>query len=62
MHNSNQNGWSIKKIQNICIRRRKNSRETIVVTNNRLDTILIKQLSDEDAVVLEVIIDNKKSY
>ena len=37
-------------------------RAAIVVTNNRVDTILIKRLSDEDTVVLEVIIDNKKLY
>jgi len=30
------------------------------VKNNKLDTMLIKQLSDEDVVVLEVIIGNKK--
>jgi hypothetical protein len=35
-------------------------RAAIVVTNNRVDTILIKRLSDEDTVVLEVIIDSKK--
>jgi hypothetical protein len=33
----------------------------IVVTNNRVDTILIKQLSSEHTV-LEIIIDNKKLY
>jgi len=32
----------------------------IVVTNKQLDTLLIKQLSDEDIVVLEVIFDNVK--
>ena len=32
----------------------------IVVTNNQIDTILIKQLSDVDTVVLEVIFDNVK--
>ena len=37
-------------------------RAAIVVTNNRVDTILIKQLSVEDTVVLEIIIDNKKLY
>jgi len=37
-------------------------RAVIVVKNNLVDTILIKQLSDEDTVVLEVIIDNKKLY
>jgi len=35
------------------------SRAAIVVTNNRVDALLIKQLSDEDTVVLEVTIDNK---
>ena len=30
-------------------------RAAIVVNNNHLDTILIKQLSDEDNVVIEII-------
>ena len=34
--------------------------EAIVVNNNQLDTILIKQLSDEDAVVLEIIFSDVK--
>ena len=34
-------------------------RAAIVVTNNQVDTILIKQLSDEDTVVLEIIIDKE---
>jgi len=33
----------------------------IVVTNNQVDTLLIKQISDENTVVLEVIIDNVKT-
>jgi hypothetical protein len=32
----------------------------IVVTNKQVDTLLIKQLSDEDIDVLEVVIDNVK--
>ena len=36
------------------------SRAAIVITNNRLDSLLIKQLSDEDTVVIEVTNDNKK--
>jgi hypothetical protein len=36
------------------------NRAAIVVTNNQVDTLLIKQLSEEDIVVLEVIIDNVK--
>lgn len=36
------------------------SRAAIVVTNNQIDTLLIKQLSDADTVVLEVITDNVK--
>jgi len=35
-------------------------RAAIVVKNNKLDIMLIKQLSDEDVVVLEVITGNKK--
>ena len=35
-------------------------RAAIVVNNNQLDTILIKQLSDEDAVVLEIIFSDVK--
>ena len=35
-------------------------RAAILVNNNRLDTILLKQLSDEDAVVIELILGNKK--
>jgi len=31
-----------------------------VVTNNQVDTLLIKQLSDEDVAVVEVIIGNVK--
>jgi hypothetical protein len=37
-----------------------NHRAAIVVNNNQLDTILIKQLSDEDAVVLEIISSDAK--
>jgi len=37
-------------------------RAAIVVTNNPVDTIILKQLSDEDPVILEVIIDYKKLY
>jgi hypothetical protein len=37
-------------------------RAVIIGNNNEVDTILIKQLSDEDAVVLEVITGNKKCY
>ena len=36
-------------------------RAAILVNNNRLDTILLKQLSDEDAVVTELILGNKKN-
>jgi hypothetical protein len=36
------------------------NREATVVSKNQVDTLLIKQLSDEDTVVLEVIIDNVK--
>jgi hypothetical protein len=36
------------------------SRAAIVVTNNQMDTLLIKQLSDEDKIVLEVLFDNVK--
>jgi hypothetical protein len=31
-----------------------------VLSNNQVDTLLIKQISDEDIVVLEVIINNVK--
>lgn len=37
-------------------------RAAIVLTNNRVNTLIIKQLSDEVTVVLEVTIDNKKLY
>jgi len=30
-------------------------RAAIVLTNNKLDSLLLRQLSDEDTVVLEVI-------
>ena len=59
VYNSNQNGWSIKKYK-IFASAEGRIRAAIVVTNNRVDTILIKRLSDEDTVVLEVIIDSKK--
>jgi exonuclease III len=36
-------------------------RAAILVNNKLLDTILLKQLSDEDAVVIELILDNKKA-
>jgi hypothetical protein len=36
------------------------NRAAIVVTNNQVDILLIKQLSDVDTVVLEVIIENAK--
>jgi hypothetical protein len=36
------------------------SRAAIVVTNNQIDTLLIKQLLDVDTVVLEVIFNNVK--
>jgi exonuclease III len=36
------------------------NRAAIVVTNKQVETLLIKQLSDEDTVVLEVLIDNVK--
>jgi exonuclease III len=36
------------------------NRAAIVVNNNQVDTLLIKQLSEEDTVVLEVIIDHVK--
>jgi hypothetical protein len=36
------------------------NRAAIVVTNNQIDTLLIKQLSDEGMVDLEVIIGNVK--
>jgi len=32
-----------------------------VVTNNQVDTLLIKQLSDKDTVVVEIIIGNVKT-
>ena len=35
-------------------------RAAIVVTNNQIDTLLIKQLSDSDTIVLEVTMDNVK--
>ena len=35
-------------------------RAAIVVTNNQIDTLLIKQFSDSDRVVLEVTMDNVK--
>jgi hypothetical protein len=35
-------------------------RAAIVVNNNQVDTLLINQLSDEDAVVLEAKIDNTR--
>ena len=35
-------------------------RATIVVTNNQIDILLIKQLSDSDTTVLEVTMDNVK--
>ena len=36
------------------------NRAAILVNNKRVDTILLKQLSDEDAVVIELIFGNKK--
>jgi len=35
-------------------------RAAIVVTNKQIDTLIIKQLSDNDTVVLEVTMDNFK--
>jgi len=58
IYNLNQNCWSIKKYK-IFTSGEGRIRAAIVITNNRLDTLLIKQLSDEDTIVLEVIIDNK---
>ena len=34
------------------------SRAAILVTNNQIGTLLIKQLSDEDTILLEVLYDN----
>jgi len=48
-----------QKNTNFYIREGRNQ-TAIVVTNNQVDTLLIKQLSDKDTVVLEVIIDNVK--
>jgi exonuclease III len=36
-------------------------RAAIVVTNNQIDSILLRQLSDEDTVVLEVVSDKAKT-
>jgi molybdopterin converting factor small subunit len=36
------------------------NRAAIVVTNNQIDALLIKQISDEDVVVLELILGNVK--
>ena len=56
IYNTKQNCWLIKKPQNIRFWRR--NRAAIVVTNQN-DT-LFNGLSDEDMVVLEVIIGNVK--
>ena len=49
-----------KNNKNIRIRRRKKPGNYSVVTNNQVDTLLIKQHSDVDTVDLEVIIENVK--
>jgi len=36
-------------------------RAAIVVTNNQIDSLLLRQLSDEDTVVLEVVSDKAKT-
>jgi len=36
-------------------------RTAIVVTNNEIDSLLLRQLSDEDTVVLEVLSDKAKT-
>jgi hypothetical protein len=36
-------------------------REAIVVTNSQIDSLLLRQLSDEDTVVLEVVSDKAKT-
>jgi len=59
-HNSKQNCWLIKKMQIFTSGEGRN-RTAIVVTNNQVDTLLIKQILDEDKVVLEVTIDNVKT-
>ena len=36
-------------------------RAAIVVTNNQIDSILLRQISDEDTVVLEVVSEKAKT-
>jgi len=36
-------------------------RAAIVITNNQIDSLLLRQLSDEDSVVLEVVSDKAKT-
>jgi hypothetical protein len=53
IHTSKQNSWNIKKLGG-------ESSAAVVVTNNQIDTMLIKQLSDVDTVALEIISGSSK--
>ena len=59
IHNTKQNCRLIKKNKFFASGEGRNC-ATTVVTNNQVDTLLIKQLSDEDVAVVEVIIGNVK--
>jgi hypothetical protein len=50
----------LSKIHKTFASREGRNRAAIVVTNNQIDTLLMKQLSDENMVVLELIIGNIK--
>jgi hypothetical protein len=53
IYNSKQNCWNIKKKLKIFTSGEGRNQAAIVVTNNQIDSLLIKQLSDTDTVVLK---------
>jgi hypothetical protein len=57
IYNSKQSCWYTKKFKNFTSGEGRNQ-AAIVVTKKELEILLIKELSDEDMVVLEVIIDH----
>jgi len=59
IYNPKQNCWNTKKFKIFTSGERRNQ-AAIVVTNTQVDAILMKQLSDADTVVLEIIIDTLK--
>jgi hypothetical protein len=51
----------IQRNHKICASWEGRHRAAIVVTNNQIDFLILRQLSDEDTVVLEVVIDKAKT-